>query len=138
MPRCASAIATNASQVQLLVAEVAEAVEQRGAAGLLAKADLQDPDLARRVGRALASREEVLGVLALDRGRGVAIELLLVDLAGGELGARVLDRARGEPGPELIARGVAPLLERRPVVARRRRRLARRLGLGLRRAPARG
>src|SRR6185295_13734621 len=73
------------------VAEVAEAVEQRLAAGLLVEADLEHADLARRVDGALALLLELVGVLALDGGGGVAIELRLGDLAGGEVGARVID-----------------------------------------------
>src|SRR5678815_1374401 len=106
-PRCASLLPSPIVTVSSLraaargaIAQVAEAVEQRSAPGLLVEADLEHADLARGVGGPLARLLELVGVPALHRGRGVEVELVLVDLAGGEVGPGVLDGAGGELGAE--------------------------------------
>src|SRR5262249_39156723 len=113
--------------------------------GLFAKAHLQHAHLARRVRRPLARLGEFLGVLVLDGRRRIAIELLPADLPGSEVGPGVLDGARRELGPELVAGGVAPLLDRRTRIGGGGRLLAgspvsvavgRMLGAAARRQPA--
>src|ERR1700753_3777003 len=80
------------------VGDVAEAVEQPAALRLLAGADFEDADLARRVVRSPAGFFECGGVLLLDGRGGVLIELRLADLAGGEIGLGILDGARSQLG----------------------------------------
>src|SRR5690242_6455011 len=89
-----------------------EAIEQRPALRLLAVADLEHADLPRRHLDA-AILHPLLAELRANLRRRIEVVLLLVDLAGVEVGLRVVDRALYEARTKLLAARIAALRDRR-------------------------